>query len=298
MMAAKSHTILLAGVMSGVAVSLLCVTAALLWDGHSLRQRLHATAAQAADLRSQQADAQTKLDRLETELSEMRRAAVPDDTPDTAPAPRRARIVHGNQVVGWGWVHAPPTTSDAPHARPDLPAHVVLDAAAPPANAAVSGTSSPSGATPSPAYNHWWYAYNYGPSYLLTSGWIDWGPYCTNNNPHPQPPFAPPQSPAPDPAMPAPGMTPQPAVTVRTAAVAPPLRRPAPIQPATLPRRFPTAPTLAAGASVVSRPIPAATRPAAPVARTPAFTRTPIAAPLANRAGAVPQANPAPLVRR
>ena len=297
-MAAKSYSILLAGVMSGVAVSLLCVTAALLWDGHSLRQRLHATAIQAADLRSQQSDTQAKLDRLETELDQVRRASTPDDPPDTAPAPQRARIVQGNQVVGWGWVHSPPTATDAPDARPDLPAHVVLDAAAAPANAAVSGTSSPSMATPYPAYDHWWYRYNYGPSYLLTSGWIDWGSYCTNNQPHPQPPFAPPQSPAPDPALPAPGLTPQPQVTVRTAATAPPLRRPAPFQPATQPRRFPTVPVVAAGAPVVSRPVPTAARPATPMARTSGFTRPPTAAPLANRVGTPRPANPTPLVRR
>lgn len=297
-MATKPYSVLLAGLMSGVAVSLLCVTAALLWDGHSLRQRLHATAIEAAALRSQQADSHAKLDRFETELAELRRTAVPDDAPETAPAPRRARIVHGNQLVGWGWVHSPPSANDAPGARPDLPAHVVLDTAASPVSTATNGTPAPSGATSYPAYDRWWYSYNYGPSYLLTSGWIDWGPYYTNNCPPYQPPFAPPQRPAPDPAMPDPIATPQAAVTVQTAAVAPPLRRTAPTQPAAMSRRVPAAPAMTAGAPVMSRPVPATAGPATPVARASGFTRTPPSAPLASRAGTPPQPNPTPLVRR
>jgi hypothetical protein len=302
-MSAKSHSILLAGVMSGVAVSLLCVTAALLWDGHSLRQRLSANATEAADLRSQQADTQAKLDRLETELDQLRRESAPADTSDRTPPPRRARIVRGNQVVGWGWVHPPPAASDASGAPADLPASVVLDlaaipAASSPANAYASGASSPSVATPYPAYQHWWYSYNYGPSYLLTSGWIDGGPYQTNNCPPLQPPFAPPQSPAPDPTFPPPAVTPQPGVTVRTAAVAPPPRRPSPTQPTVLPRRFPTTPVMAPGAPLVSRSVPTVNRAATAAPRASGFSRPPTAAPLANGAAIPPRTGATPLVRR
>lgn len=299
-MSGKSSLVLLAGVMSGVALGLVCVTAALLWEGWSLRQQLLGSAVEAAQLRAQQAsarddlaDQRAELAALTAEVKRLRQesAAAPEDGAAPADA-QRAQIYLGNRMVGLGWVLPSPTGSGEGGVPGPAVASVMLDA--PPADAAnaavpaVERSGGPRG--PEGWYYQYWQSPGYWP-YLYTSGWVEW-PYCTNLTDTGSPlPFAP-QTP--------PTSAPSPAWSASGAADAPPwttVSRPA-VGPSQVRARYPQPPTVATvtrpGAVVAPR-IPSLPRvtpaAAAPTVRAPlpsnVRVRPAVGAPASVRATAV-----------
>lgn len=276
-MSGKSSLVLLAGVLSGVALGLVCVTAALLWEGWSLRQQLLGSAVEAAQLRAQQASARDDLAGQRAELAaltaEVKRlreesAAAPED--GEAPANgRRAQIYLGNRMVGFGWVLPSATGSGEGGVPGPSVASVMLDA--PPADAANATVPAVERSGGSRGPEGWYYQYWRSPGYwpyLYTSGWIEW-PYCTNLTDTGSPmPFAPspPPSQAATPAWSSPGATVTPPPTT--------VSRPA-VGPSQLRSRYPQPATVAAvprpGTIVTPRTpsLPRVTPAAAPTVRAP-----------------------------
>ncbi len=212
-MQARSSAVLLAGVMSGVTLSLLCVTGALLWESQSLQRQLVNAVVEANELRAQQKTAESEmatqrsqLATLADEVRQLRDAPASNaaGTSPDAPNATRAQIFAGNRLVGLGWVIG---TSPNGHAA----SRVVLD---PPSQAVpqgqAQGEAEEGGArslsSASFAYQYQTSTYGWGYPWLYTYGWIDW-PVCTNLPPDEIPAgpgVTPPAETAPPPASPAP----------------------------------------------------------------------------------------------
>lgn len=291
-MKARSSLVVAAGVVSGLALALACITFALLWETHSLRRQLVGATGEAAHWRAQHENTQqdlaahrVRLDALASEVASLREtsSSPPGDDAEAALNARRARIFAGNRLVGLGWVMTAPTGSGGDPPAGAALANVVLDASPagvtpPTAATPAANPSSPGGAF---AYQYRYETYPYWP-YLYTSGWVQW-PWCTNSPPFDGVPTALPAQ-GPSPSAPAPSTAP-------VGSPAPILASMAGPSPAALRNRFP-APAVALGLPPAARTIPApaaalptsrlapsanpAFRPVAPVTTNP---RVPIANP-------------------
>jgi len=193
-MKARSSLVVAAGVLSGLALTLACITFALLWETHSLRRQLVGATGEAARWRAQHENTQqdlaahrVQLDALANEVANLREASSPPPAPgDDAEAAlnaRRARIFAGNRLVGLGWVMTAPIGSSGDQSAGVALANVMLDASPagvtpPPPTTPASNASSPGSAF---AYQYRYETYPYWP-YLYTSGWVQW-PWCTNSPP-------------------------------------------------------------------------------------------------------------------
>lgn len=256
-MKARSSLVVAAGVLSGLALTLACITFALLWETHSLRRQLVGATGEAARWRAQHENTQqdlaahrAQLDALANEVANLREASSPPPAPgDDAEAAlnaRRARIFAGNRLVGLGWVMTAPTGAGGDQSAGVALANVMLDASpagvVPPTPAtSAAGSAAPGGAY---AYQYRYENYPYWP-YLYTSGWVQW-PWCTNS-----PPFDGRANSLPGQDTPPSGPT---VPTTPTPAPAPILASMAGPSPAALRSRLPT-PAVALGQS---RAIPAA----------------------------------------
>jgi hypothetical protein len=239
-MESRSGLVLAAGIMSGLAVSLVCVTTALLWEGRSLRRQLAEASDQAVQWRARQSATDVELaaqrrqiEEVQAELERWRSAA--EGKPESAESRSqalRARVYVGNRLAGLGWVMVPPADPATAGAVPGPAANVVLDApvAAPPTTAGTDPSGAASGPQPGYAYHYAYTSPNpyYWPGYLLTSGWVD-GPWCTNRDPADPhlPPFAPPPATEPAPTSPPSPSSPPP---VTASHLRSPYLRPAPQQ--------------------------------------------------------------------
>jgi hypothetical protein len=273
-MQANQVPMVVAGVAVGVAVAVTVLSAGLLWETGSLRERLaeardlgRTTARQLAALQAQQAAAETEaaaqrtqIAGLQSELDSLRQAALADAAGGSTPQPVRARIYSGGRYVGLGWVPA------GGEPAPDGAMEVVLDGSLPaPAGVAEPAAAAVTAFSVAQQYPAW--------PYLWTSGWIGWD-HPTNP---PAPPSAgqapvPPASPAPTVAL-SPPRTPTPATTAMNRRL--PARRvvtPAPTYPRTFPQAVP--------ASAVSS--------GAAARRTPPIVPVPRVAPTAAAARSVP----------
>jgi cell division protein FtsB len=115
-MKAKTPLVLATGILSGVTLSLVCVSVALLWEGRSLRHQLASTTLESVRLRMQQENAEgdltaqrAQLDALAAEVEQLRQFATAPGAGEAATRQaRRARVYVGDRVVGLGWVWASP----------------------------------------------------------------------------------------------------------------------------------------------------------------------------------------------
>lgn len=191
-MKARSSAVLLAGVMSGVTLSLLCVTGALLWESRSLQRQLGMALSEANELRGQQTAAQTELasqrNQLATLTAEVRRLQDDSTADEEAPSPAipnatRAGIYVGNRMVGLGWVVTSGTDGTGQGAGGGALSRVVLDPPAYPTatgeNTATPGASGSASPAAGYAYQYQTSTYSWGYPWLYTYGWVDW-PGCTN----------------------------------------------------------------------------------------------------------------------
>jgi hypothetical protein len=276
-MKARSSLVVAAGVLTGLAVTLACITFALVWETHSLRRQLAGAAEEAARMRARHQDTQqdlaahrVQLDALANEVASLKEAANSPSTEDAAAAvnARRARIFAGNRLVGLGWVVTAPTSSAGDQPAGVALANVMLDASPagvtpPPQATPESGPSAPGGAF---AYQYRYETYPYWP-YLYTSGWVQW-PWCSNSPPFDGVP-TPPLSQDARPSTPAPP-------TASAGSPAPILASMPGPSPAALRNRFPT-PTVALGQP---RAVPAARTLPAPAPTLPTSRLAPAGNPI------------------